>query len=111
MPFYSKKLPPLRQKASTYSKELWEIMNVVRKWRHYLLGNTFVIRTDHHSFKNLLAQVIQTLEQQYFLAKLLGYSYSIICKKGKENITSDALSRLSAEEGSISSEHLLTLAC
>lgn len=60
--FYSKKLSALRQRASTYSKELWAITDAVRKWRHYLLGSTFIIRTDHHSLKSLSSQVIQTPE-------------------------------------------------
>lgn len=94
--FYSKKLSPLRQKASTYAKELWAI--TVRKWRHYLLGATFTIKIDHHSLKHLINQVIQTPEQQYFLAKLLGYSYKIVYRKGHENIAADALSRLPMED-------------
>lgn len=57
--FYSKKLSELRQEASTYAKELWAITDAVRRRRHYLLG-----RTDHHSLKNLLNQIIQTPEQQ-----------------------------------------------
>lgn len=61
--FYRKKLSAIRKKASTYAKELWADTNSVRKWRHYLLDNTFTIRTDHHSLKNLLKQSIQTPEQ------------------------------------------------
>lgn len=76
--FYSKKLSALRQRASTYVKELWAITDSVRKWRHYLLDGTFTIRTDHHSLKHLLNQAIQTPEQQFFLTKLLGYSYNIV---------------------------------
>lgn len=57
--YYSRKLSAARQKASTYAKELWAITDSVRKWRHYLLGGTFVIRTDHHSLKNLLEQTLK----------------------------------------------------
>lgn len=109
--FYSRKLSTLRQRASTYSKELWAITDAVWKWRHYLLGSTFTIRTNHHSLKNLLNQVIHTPEQQYFLSKLLGYSYSIVYKRGRENIAADALSQLPEEEGGVSSNQLLALSC
>lgn len=109
--FYSKKLSSLRQRASTYSKELWAITDAVQKWRHYLLGSTFTIRTDHHSLKNLLNQVIQTLEQQYFLSKLLGYSYTIIYKSGRENVAADALSRLPVIGEEVSSNQLLAPSC
>ena len=38
-------------------------------------------------------QVIQTPEQQKYLAKLSGYRYSIVYKPGKDNRVADALSR------------------
>ena len=57
--------------ASTYVKELFAITTAVAKWRHYLLGRTFVIRTDHRSLKHLMDQVIQTPEQHQYLSKLL----------------------------------------
>lgn len=90
--YFSRKLSKLRQQASTYSKELWALTEVVHKWRHYLLGNEFTIRTDHASLKNLLSQVIQSPEQQYFLIRLLGFTINIIYRKGKENDVADALS-------------------
>ena len=65
----------------------------MKKWRQYLLGRCFIIRTDQKSLCALLDQVIQTPEQQYYLAKLLGYQYSIVYKLGKENCATDALSR------------------
>lgn len=62
MAYFSKKLSPLCQQASTYAKELWVITDAIWKWRHYFLGGTFMIKTDYHSLKNLLGQMIQTLE-------------------------------------------------
>jgi hypothetical protein len=41
-----------------------------------------------------MTQVIQTPEQQFYLAKLLGYSYEIIYKPGAQNKVADALSRV-----------------
>lgn len=92
--YFNKKLSNLRQKASTYSKEHWAITESIQKWRHYLLGGEFIIYADHQSLKNLLGQVIQSLEQQYFLIRLLGFSFSIEYKKGSENTVADALSRI-----------------
>lgn len=40
-----------------------------------------------------MTQVIQTPEQQFYLAKLLGYTYEIIYKPGAQNRVADALSR------------------
>ena len=58
--YFSKKLGPKLRAFSTYIKELHAIVDVVYKWREYLLGRFFVIRTDHKSIKELLQQVIQT---------------------------------------------------
>lgn len=45
--YYSKKLSGVRQKASTYTRELWAVTDAVQKWRHYLLGHQFEIRIEH----------------------------------------------------------------
>ena len=90
--YFSKKLSSRMSKASTYVRELYAITQVVARWRHYLLGNKFVIKTYHKSLKELMAQVIQTLEQQYYLTKLLGYEFDIVYKVGKHKAVVDALS-------------------
>lgn len=92
--YFSKKLSLHRQQESTHAKELWALTEAIHKWRHYLLGSEFVIKMDHSSLKNLLSQVIQSSEQQYFLTQLLGFSFTIVYKRGKENTVTDALSRL-----------------
>lgn len=56
--YFSKKLGPCLQAASTYTKELNAIVEAVHKWREYLLGRCFVIRTDHKNIKELLQQVL-----------------------------------------------------
>lgn len=44
--FYSQKLSPHMQAASTYYKEMFAITQAVKKWRHYLFGHRFTILTD-----------------------------------------------------------------
>ncbi|XP_061357783.1 uncharacterized protein LOC133302076 [Gastrolobium bilobum] len=89
---FSRKLSKLMQAKSIHYREMYAITTAVAKWRQYLLGSPFVIRTDHRSLHHLMSQVIQTLEQQQFLAKLLGFNYSIQYKPGKLNTAEDALS-------------------
>ena len=55
----------------------------------------FKIKTDHQSLKYLVDQRISTPYQQKWLAKLRGYDYEVIYKKGRENLAVDALSRVS----------------
>ena len=92
--YFSKVFCPRLQRASAYIRELHAITSSVRKWRHYLLGTSFTILTDHRSLKDLMSQVIQTPEQQTYLSKLLGFDYIIKYKPGAANVVADALSRV-----------------
>lgn len=89
---FSKYFCPRLQRLSTYACELHAITTIVRKWRHYLLGHPFVILMNHRSLKYLMSQVIQTLKQQIYLTKLLGYDYTIQYKSDSTNIIADTLS-------------------
>ena len=70
--FFSKPFTPKMLQASTYMRELCAITTAVKRWRQYLLGHQFTILTNHRSLKELLTQVIQTPEQQMYLARLMG---------------------------------------
>lgn len=96
--YFSKKVCPRLQSASTYTKELHTIAESVQKWRQYLLGQFFVIHTDHQSIRELLTQVIQTPEQHVYVRKLLGFHFCIDCRTGGSNQVADALSRAPALE-------------
>ncbi|WVZ18571.1 hypothetical protein V8G54_005893 [Vigna mungo] len=91
--FFRKPFCPRLLRSSTYVRELHAITSTVKKWRQYLLGYPFVILTDHRSLKELMSQLIQTLEQQVYLSKLLSYDYTIQYRAGKHNVVADALSR------------------
>lgn len=54
--YLSKAITPKHLGWSAYEKELMVVVYAVTKWRHYLLGNKVLIKTDHHSLKYLLDQ-------------------------------------------------------
>ncbi|XP_071913952.1 uncharacterized protein [Coffea arabica] len=58
--FFSKALAPKHQGLSVYEKEMLAIVNAIQKWRPYLLGGHFIIKTDHQSLKYLMEQKIST---------------------------------------------------
>ena len=91
--FHSQLLKGKALHLSTYEKELLALVTVVHKWRPYLLGRPFVIKTDQQSLKYILEQRVATLAQQKWLAKLLSYLFVVEYKKGCENRVADALSR------------------
>lgn len=63
------------------------------KFRHYIFGHKFIIRTDQQSLKALIEQTIQIPEQQQWLHKFLGFDFTIEYKPRKDNIATDALFR------------------
>ncbi|MCH80874.1 Ty3/gypsy retrotransposon protein, partial [Trifolium medium] len=70
--YFSKKLVPRNQKKSAYFREMFAIAEAIAKFRHYLLGHKFIIRTDQKSPRSLMEQSLQTPEQQEWLHKFLG---------------------------------------
>ena len=95
--YFSKILGRRARLKSIYEKELMAIVLAVQKWRHYLLGHTFVIRTDQQSLKFLMEQREVGMEYQRWVSKLLGYHFQIVYKPGATNKVADALSRVSSE--------------
>jgi len=91
--YFSQKLSSRMQKQSAYVRELFAVTQAMAKFRHYLLGHRFLIRTDQRSLKELLTQSLHTPEQQQWLPKFLGYDFEVQYKPGKDNIAADALSR------------------
>lgn len=73
------------QMESTYVPELYGITEEIIKWRQNLMGQRFIIHTDHYSLKNLINRVIQTPEQHQYLNELLSFSYLILYKRAKEH--------------------------
>lgn len=96
--YISRHLKGKQLALSIYEKELLAVIFAVQKWRHYLLTQHFIIRTDQRSLKYVLEQRLNTPIQQQWLPKLLEFDYTIQYKKGKENLVADVLSRVDGTE-------------
>jgi hypothetical protein len=90
--FMSQALHGKNLAMSTYDKEMLALVLAVQKWRPYLMGQQFIVRTDHKSLKYLWEQRIISIAQQRWLTKLMGYDFIIEYKRGNENLVADALS-------------------
>ncbi|KAA0058382.1 Transposon Tf2-6 polyprotein [Cucumis melo var. makuwa] len=95
--FFSHTLAMRDRAKLVYERELMVVVLAVQRWRPYLLGTKFVVKTDQKSLKFLLEQ--RTIQPQYqkWVAKLLGYLFEVVYKSGLENKAVDALSRKPVE--------------
>jgi hypothetical protein len=69
------------------------IMHALAKFRQYLVGARFVVKSDHNSLKYLLEQKDLNERQQKWVSKIQAYDFDIEFVKGKNNAVADALSR------------------
>ncbi|KAL0561485.1 hypothetical protein IC582_001913 [Cucumis melo] len=91
--FYSHTLSMSDRVRPVYERELMAVVLSVQRWRPYLLGAKFIVKTDQKSLNFLLKQRVIQPQYQKWLSKLLGYSFEVVYKPGLENKAADALSR------------------
>jgi len=76
-----------------YDKDMLAIMHALTKFRKYLVGNRFVVKTDHNNLKYFLDQKYLSERQQKWVSKIQDFDFDIEYVKGKRNIVVGALSR------------------
>lgn len=101
--YYSQVLGVRNRLKSIYEKELMAIVLAVRRWRHYLLGRHFIIRTDQRSLRFRMEQREVGPEYQKWMYKTLGFDFEIQYKPGSANNAADALSRATPVEAELQS--------
>ncbi|WVZ63546.1 LOW QUALITY PROTEIN: hypothetical protein U9M48_013170 [Paspalum notatum var. saurae] len=74
----------------THDLELAAVVHALKIWRHYLLGNTCNIYTDHKSLKYIFTQPELNMRQHGELIK--DYDLEIHYHPRKANVVADALS-------------------
>ncbi|CAO2826301.1 unnamed protein product [Amaranthus hypochondriacus] len=92
--FFSKVLGPRASSKSIYEKELMAIVFAILKWKHYLLGSKFVVKTDQRSLRFIWEQREIGADYQKWILKLMGYDFDIVYNPGASNRVADALSRI-----------------
>ncbi|WVZ93490.1 hypothetical protein U9M48_039465 [Paspalum notatum var. saurae] len=77
----------------THDLELLAVVYALNKWRHYLLGNTCHIYTDHKSLKHIFTRPELNMRQRRWLELIKDYDLEVHYHPGKANVVVDALSR------------------
>ena len=83
--FESRKLGEAEMRYSAYERELLGMVWAIGKWRHYIEGRHFTIRTDHSSLRYLPNQPSVNRRIWKWVAILQGYDMEIVHIPGKIN--------------------------
>ena len=91
--YASRVLDSAEQSYCTTRKELLGVMFGLRIFRHYLLANHFLLRTDHAALTSLLRSPEPIGQQARWLDTLAEYNFEIKHRAGSQHNNSDSLSR------------------
>jgi hypothetical protein len=91
--YESRKLKEHENNYATHDLEMAAVVHALRKWRHYLMGKKFELRTYHNGLKYLFDQPTLNARQIRWMEFLCEYDFDIRHIKGKDNKVADALSR------------------
>jgi len=92
--FFSKCLPKSMRKKGIPYLEAWAVKEAIKKFSHYLRGQSFTVETDHKPLLALNTKEIKNERIQSWFDDLDKYHYKIVHVPGSEMVEVDALSRL-----------------
>ncbi|GFU70879.1 transposon Tf2-9 polyprotein [Trichonephila clavipes] len=89
----SQKTTPAEEKYSSYELEVLAVVNALKKFRTYLLGNHFKIITDCSAFQKTMDKKDLVTRVARWTLLLEEYDYEIVHRSGQRMQHVDALSR------------------
>jgi hypothetical protein len=92
--YFSEKLNEAKQKYSSYGKEIYAIVQALKKWRNYLMPKEFVLYTDIHALQFIISQPKVNQIHAKWVEFLQNFTFVIKHTSGKTNKVVDALSRI-----------------
>ncbi len=91
--FWSRKLSNTERAYSATEREALAVVFFTEKFRHYLLGRRFLLRTDHSALKFIFHGAANNSKLARWALKLQEFCFDIVHIPGKDNIVADELSR------------------
>ncbi|XP_042071499.1 uncharacterized protein K02A2.6-like [Haplochromis burtoni] len=95
--FASRTLSPAERKYSTTEKEALACVWAVERWRTYVWGRRFTLRTDHQALTTLLSTKGMNragMRIARWSARLMCFQYDVQYRPGVQNVIADCLSRV-----------------
>jgi hypothetical protein len=94
--YESRRLNPTERNYPTHDRELLAVMEMLRKWRHYIQnGHQTTVFTDNTATKHILTKPMLMGRQKKWSEQLSEYDVQFQHRAEKLNIAADALSRRS----------------
>eukprot|EP00253_Pinus_taeda_P006315 PITA_06315 len=91
--FFSEKLNESRQMYSSYDKEFYAVVQALKHWRHYLLGNEFVLFFDNSALQYVTQQHKLNNKHAKWVEYLQSFTFVLKHISGQANKVANALSR------------------
>lgn len=90
---FSEKMAVPRSHYNTSDIELYDVVQAIKNWHHYLFHREFILFTDHDSLKHMGSQDKVSFRHASWFAYLQQFTFVIKHKAGSLNKVADALSR------------------
>ena len=91
--FLSKRFGKHEENWPAHEKELFAIVQALKKWRHYLHGNHFDIYTDNSVCVWFMKTPVLSAKLARWTDFFSQFDFTLHHRPGKENVVADALSR------------------
>ena len=96
--FLSSELSPADINYDVFDKEMLAIVFALQRWRHFLQGSEFttIIFSDHQNLSHFTKKVKLNRRQARWAEILQEYVFTIVYRKGSQNLKAAILSRCPA---------------
>jgi hypothetical protein len=94
----SRKLNAAEQNYTVHERELFAVMGAQQEWRAYLLGNKFIVKTDHRPLQYLQTQAYLSRRQARWVLFLHDFHFDWEYVSGASNSAADAFSRQDVDQ-------------
>lgn len=111
--FASRTLSPAERKYSRIEKEALVCVWAVERWRTYMWGHRFTLRTDHQALTTLLSTKGMDragMRIARWSARLMCFQYDMQYHPGSQNVMADCLSRVPLSDSSAAADLVTEIA-